>query len=101
MDANTIVSIITLALVYGGAMIGFWINIKVKINALEIKMVANKHEYDRHVATAKEEKEFIHERISENYKCNSDEHHLIMDKQDSLLEILNEMKIEIAKLKVK
>lgn len=83
MSIGVIVAIISLCLLYGSAIIGFWINIKVKLTELDMRITNNKDDCDR-----------LDIKIDKMLKDNKEEHKEILNKQDQLLVLLNKWKLE-------
>jgi len=97
MGFEEIIALISLALVYGGAIIGFWIKIRVKLTELDMKIENNKNEFDSFRLRSIEERDRIDDKIDSLLEENKQEHKEISIKQDLLLKTLNDFKIEILK----
>jgi len=72
MEIKDIISIISLVLLYLTGLIGFWINVKIKLNELEIKMKELKLHIDENENTIKSNKKWGEDTLESERKTRKE-----------------------------
>jgi hypothetical protein len=90
MGIAEILTIIGLGLLYGSALIMSYINIRIKIKELEMKIMGLQHDFDVN-------KKKVEIDISKLEDRNTTEHREIMEKVDIIIEKISEIRISQAK----
>jgi uncharacterized protein HemX len=90
MKIEDILTIIALFLLYSTALIGVYVNLKVKLKELEVRLTNLQEEFIRHKSNVGLNVQKLEER-------NTIEHDSIMVKIDALLEKVTELRVTQAK----
>jgi len=89
------IAIVSLILLYGGLMIGFWVKINVKLKELEIMVRNNYKQFKDHQNCVDRESIRLDKRIDTLLEENKVEHKEILIKMDNLLEGFNDFKVYV------
>lgn len=93
MSTSEWIAIAGIALLYGSSIIGFWMNIKIKINELDIKIKALEKDLTDHVKWGEAEQqknEMKFDGIQTEIKTNYKE---LGDKMDTMIEKFNTFQV--------
>jgi len=89
------IAIVSLILLYGGLMIGFWVKINVKLKELEIMVRNNYKQFKDHQNWVDRESIRLDKRIDTLLEENKVEHKEILIKMDNLLVGFNDFKVYV------
>lgn len=90
MEIAEILTIVGLVLLYGGALLTAYVNIRVKIKELDVKILNLQKEFDGN-------KEKVENDIQRLEDKNSIEHETIMKKIDILIEKIVDIRVQVGK----
>lgn len=96
-NTEIILILVGFALTYGAAFLAAWININLKIKELEMKLIALENMHNKDIAELKVLIERFMTGIETVNSQNTSDHNKISDKIDVIREIINEMKLGIAR----
>ena len=89
------IAIVSLILLYGGLMIGFWVKINVKLKELEIMVRNNYKQFKDHQNWVDRESIRLDKRIDTLLEENKVEHKEMLIKMDNLLVGFNDFKVYV------
>jgi len=97
MSVGNWIALCTLLLIYGSAIVGFWINISVKLSELDMKIISTKNDLRDHINWGEKEQAKNESKFEQIVGEQKEEHKNISVKLDKLLEGLNEFKLYVEK----
>jgi len=87
MNLSTIISIVAILLGYAGAVVSLYVNLRIKLKALDLKIL----EIEKNLLEFKNLSQNTMEKLDIK---NSTEHNVILNKLDKLLDKLIELKLD-------
>ncbi len=97
MSVGNWIALATLLLIYGSAIVGFYISITVKLSELDMRILSTKKDLKEHINWGEKEQAKNETKFEQIVDEQKEEHKIISVKLDKLLEGLNEFKLYVEK----